>query len=200
MAAKKKPAPQAPANVSIYALHDPESMEIRYVGKANDAGKRLAGHLRTLGRRTPVYDWIRGLAENGRRPVLSILATVSVSEWESAERALIAKHRQGGRLLNVADGGHHVPCPLKTRSANGRRSAEYWADPINNGNRRVLRKTGELIKRATQKGNAEQLAKLVFSLAVMRQRIKIDPEQAFRDFATSPQLRCVMGLPRDMVP
>lgn len=105
----------------IYALTDPVTGEIRYIGKANDAAKRLKSHLRdACRRRTPVYAWVRKLVAAGQAPGLVVLAECAPEQWQELEVALIAEHRRGGRLLNVADGGEEPHCPLQVRQANGR--------------------------------------------------------------------------------
>lgn len=100
----------------IYGLYDRES-NLRYIGKANDAKKRLAGHMREVRRRrTPLYDW---LAKHGT-PELRILEADCV-DWRASERRLIAEARKrGDRLLNLADGGDEPFCPREVRAANAR--------------------------------------------------------------------------------
>lgn len=108
----------------IYALLDPVTGETRYIGKANDARKRLATHLRDSRRRdTPVYRWIRKLASNGMIPALTVLC--ATDDWQQAEKNEIAKARAAGfRLLNVAEGGNEPFCPLSVRQANGRANSK----------------------------------------------------------------------------
>jgi hypothetical protein len=105
----------------IYALCDPESGDIRYIGKANNAAKRLAGHIRESKRRdTPVYRWIRKLGGKSLVPAMVVLETVPSDDWKSAEKRLIASHRLSGtRLLNVAEGGDEPFCPHEVRVRNG---------------------------------------------------------------------------------
>jgi hypothetical protein len=104
--------------VEIYALCDPSTMEIRYVGKANNAAKRLASHMRaSRDRKTPVYAWIR---KHGT-PALKVLLVCEDEHWCDYERRIIAGFRDSGvRLLNVADGGDEPKCSLETRRNNGR--------------------------------------------------------------------------------
>lgn len=107
----------------IYALCCPETGVVRYIGKANNSAARLKSHLRDARRRdTPVYRWIRKLAEGGRRPALTILAS-DCRDWKTEEREQIQKHRLLGKLLNVADGGDEPFCSYDTRAANGRNAA-----------------------------------------------------------------------------
>lgn len=109
--------------VQIYVLHDDK--EFRYVGKAVDAQKRLKSHLRDARRRdTPVYRWIRKLAQNGQTPKVWVWTECHESNWPEVERKCIALARQmGWRLLNVADGGDQPKCDIETRRENGRKSA-----------------------------------------------------------------------------
>ena len=107
-------------SASIYALTDPRhSGEIRYIGKAKDPIKRLAGHLRESRRRsTPVYTWIRKLASLGMKPGLLVLET-DCADWEASERRHIAEGRANKlRLLNIANGGDGPECPEITRRTN----------------------------------------------------------------------------------
>ena len=108
----------------LYVLKDPRTNAIRYTGKANHAGKRLASHLRDAKRRnTPLHRWIRELATIGLIPVIDTALEVSEAEWPVAEQAWISILRDDGHdLLNVAPGGDQPYCPLEVRQANGRRN------------------------------------------------------------------------------
>jgi len=116
--------------IDIYALHDPDTNEIRYIGKANDAAKRLKSHFRDARRRrTPVYDWINSLNVNGKIPVISIIEQVDDSLWKEREIFLIEHHRSiGTRLLNLALGGDEPFCPTEIRAANARKNARAVHD------------------------------------------------------------------------
>ena len=91
--------------IEIYGLYEPDSGELRYVGKAKNAAARLKRHILERGLGRPVNRWVKSLVENGRVPFMQVLETVAESEWEAAERRLIAECRKGSRLLNLADGG-----------------------------------------------------------------------------------------------
>jgi hypothetical protein len=109
------------SKVEIYALSDPITGRLRYVGKANNSKKRLASHIRDSRRRnTPVCCWIRALAAKGQAPVLTVLELVPSAEWQDAERRLIAEYRVKAKLLNVADGGDDQKCPEATRKDNAK--------------------------------------------------------------------------------
>jgi len=114
-----------PAHVQIYALCQPQTGEIKYIGKANNADKRYKSHLRECRRRrTPVYLWINKLLKNNLLPQLKVLTVVAVDKWEEIERKYIATHREFiGDLLNVADGGDEPHCPIEVRRKNGKKAA-----------------------------------------------------------------------------
>jgi len=101
----------------IYALLDPETREIRYIGKAKSAKRRYAQHLRDARRlMRPVNCWVLSLLNAESVPELTVLATCSDAEWEEFERAAIATVRSSGaRLLNLADGGSHIPATVEQR-------------------------------------------------------------------------------------
>ena len=120
-----RPSLFSPEMVELYVLRCPDTKEVRYVGKANNAQKRLASHLRDSAmRNTPVYCWIRKLLELGKAPIVECVQVVNASDWQTAEIALIAKYRQeGARLLNLADGGDQPSQTLDQRQSAGRQAA-----------------------------------------------------------------------------
>lgn len=102
--------------VKIYGLFDPDTGVLRYVGKADDVGKRFKTHLRDARRRsTPVYSWIRKLVSNGQLPKIETLAECSPEHWPEVERNVIAQYPN---LLNLAEGGDQPFCPPAVRLAN----------------------------------------------------------------------------------
>lgn len=140
----------------IYALTDPDSGEVRYIGKANDAAKRLKSHRReSARRRTPVYAWMRKLAAAGKAPGMIVLMECSAEEWPDKEREMIAHHRQGGRLLNVADGGDQPFCPIEVRRANGKR----MNSPELTHYRLAIKTMGQAARRAEHAGAHHRVAK-----------------------------------------
>ena len=106
---------------AIYALCHPETMELRYIGKANQPRERLAGHLRdSRTRKTPLYAWVRKLTAAGLKPEVVILRECS-GNWRKDEQELIARGRvHGHRLLNLADGGDQPYCSPEQRTKNAK--------------------------------------------------------------------------------
>lgn len=104
--------------VEIYGLYDRDG-NLRYIGKANSAQKRLASHMRDARRRTtPVYRWIQ---KNGAPEMRVLHVCAADDDWRDIECNLIASARaRGEKLLNVAMGGDEPFCSIQQRSLNAR--------------------------------------------------------------------------------
>lgn len=95
---------------TIYALRDPNTDAIRYVGKTSAAlGTRISRHL-AKARHKPseaaVLVWIRSLMDAGVGPKAEVLEVVPDRLGDAAEIIWIAQMRQIGiELLNQARGG-----------------------------------------------------------------------------------------------
>lgn len=115
----------ASKRTAIYALCDPISGEIRYIGKANDPAKRFASHLHDSKRRkTPVYDWINKLNMQNAVPTMQVLAS-SVGDWRELEPLLIKQYLDdGARLLNLAKGGDEPYCSYEIRAMNAQKATK----------------------------------------------------------------------------
>jgi hypothetical protein len=96
----------------IYALIDPDTGKVRYVGKSDNPKKRLDRHIAGYEPRpTHKSIWIRSLLSLQKKPRIIILEEVESDEWQTAERKWIKFYKeQGVGLTNTADGveGGHV--------------------------------------------------------------------------------------------
>lgn len=139
--------------VEIYGLLDPVTGELRYIGKANNAAKRLKSHLRDMKRRkSPLYGWLGKLDQP---PNIKILERTL--DWKEAERRLIAEYRgKGERLLNLADGGDEPFCPKEIRAANGQKAAIERNKTVH----RLICYFGAEARRNEQRGNTGQRDKM----------------------------------------
>lgn len=72
---KQPPLPLYQNKTFIYALVDPKTQEVRYVGKADDPQKRFASHLNDTSNPYKAF-WIRQLKAQGYIPTLKILEEV----------------------------------------------------------------------------------------------------------------------------
>jgi len=97
--------------VTIYALCEPGTFVVRYVGKANNLASRLRCHkweVKSSKLHNRKINWLRSL--KGKTPSVLVLAEVPKEEWQEAERYWIKEFRsQGFDLTNFADGGQTSP-------------------------------------------------------------------------------------------
>lgn len=92
----------------IYALTDPETGYVKYVGKTDRPAKRLKNHLNpsALAIKCRRTSWLRGLMNKGLMPGMLILEVVPVEAWRDRECYWIAFYRAlGAGLVNTAEGG-----------------------------------------------------------------------------------------------
>lgn len=104
----------------IYALCEPGTRTIRYIGKANDPAFRFKQHLRqSVQAKTHLGNWLRSLL--GEKPNLIVLREVPDEHREIAEERYIRLARGlGMKLVNGTDGGDgcYNPTP-ETRAKMG---------------------------------------------------------------------------------
>lgn len=112
--------------VYIYTLSDPDSGEVRYIGKANDINKRLATHIRDSRRSNrPICNWVAKLIRSGKVPVITTIAICTPESWQEEERKQIALFRSThSNLLNLADGGDQPGINIESNRTNGRKVAK----------------------------------------------------------------------------
>ncbi len=102
----------------IYALCEPDTGEIRYIGKSDDPWLRFRKHNeRALrGEQNHRACWIRSVLNSGAKPKLKIIDEVRFSEWQAAEAAYIQfLLDQGCDLVNRTSGGEGGSMPEEVR-------------------------------------------------------------------------------------
>jgi hypothetical protein len=89
----------------IYALKDPETGEIRYIGKTNNPKKRMSSHLSPeKSKSLPSIRWVLKLRKQNKKPIMEIIE--ETDDWESCEIKWISYYRSiGCDLLNIDNGG-----------------------------------------------------------------------------------------------
>lgn len=88
----------------IYALCDPDTNKVRYIGQSKNPGVRYSQHCRESGD-TPKGEWIANLRSNGRLPTMRILLAAPRDEIAEYERNAIRDHAEECDLFNC----HHMP-------------------------------------------------------------------------------------------
>lgn len=109
--------------VYIYALTDPRTNEIRYIGKTVQKPKdRLSSHVcPTRNKKTYCESWIKSLAKQGLRPTLVLIDRASDSNWQYWERYYIDYYKKAGaNLTNHTLGGdnHNLGRRWKVRDSS----------------------------------------------------------------------------------
>jgi hypothetical protein len=131
----------------IYGIADQEG-RIMYIGKSNNPTQRMKQHIRECKRRkTPLYGWINKSLEQGRQPQMIVLASAISEDWQSLESQMIAQYREGGHMLNLADGGDQPKSDPATNKRNGHNlNARLNSDPLLKRVREIKRAMGQFLK------------------------------------------------------
>lgn len=89
----------------IYVLRDPETGEVRYVGKTTQRlCSRLTGHMQ-CNPETHSGRWIKLLRDKGLRPLIELIEEAG-DDWPERERHWISHYRDSGAsLTNLSQGG-----------------------------------------------------------------------------------------------
>ena len=93
--------------VKIYALIEPTTKKIRYIGKTAYAlNVRLSQHLRDTNSKTHKFKWINSLKKNNLKPEIILIEEVDEDSWIEKERMYISLFKSlGYKLTNTSDGG-----------------------------------------------------------------------------------------------
>lgn len=117
----------------IYALIDPQTNQIRYVGKTNNLKLRFRGHINEAkrGKRDHKNRWVASLLKKDFVPVVRVLEECG-DDWKEKETYWIAKLRSDGcNLTNSKLGGDGIdPCEESRRKMS---DAKKGKTPWNKG-------------------------------------------------------------------
>jgi hypothetical protein len=91
----------------IYALQDPDTMEVFYIGQTKQKlSARLRGHLNSHFYDYPVVLWIKNLKKDGKIPLIKVLKKCKLEDLYLTEKKMIKKYRKiNNDLKNVSPGG-----------------------------------------------------------------------------------------------
>jgi len=144
---------------NIYILKDPESNEIRYIGKSNNPIKRLARHIYRAKNRIENHKnacWIRKLLKNGKTPEVEIIEVIEESKWQEREKYYIKYYKTKYNINNISEGGEggttlgflgkrHSEKSKKLMSS-ARRGIPINQNDLNGNRRRGIRKYFDSVK------------------------------------------------------
>lgn len=96
--------------VYIYGLTDPETDEVRYIGKSIRPFERFQNHMHEPPSNCHRSHWIQSLKKRGLEPGMVIFEEIiGAWPWQESERYWIARGRRlGWRLTNNTSGGDGV--------------------------------------------------------------------------------------------
>lgn len=164
----------------IYALCDPDTEDVRYIGKANDVAGRLKSHLNEKST-TRKARWIQSLKRKGLKPSTVVLEEVSSDMWEDAEIRWIAHYRSlGCDLCNHTDGGDGLNNPTEdTRRKIGAWQRAEWDDPVKRERRMSIMQSPERrAKISAAHTGKKKSAQHVANLPQNQAGRKLSPEHA----------------------
>ena len=95
--------------VKIYVLIDPETNEIRYVGKTIQSLKvRLTNHLYSVSKHNPYkFNWIQQLKSKKLIPIIMEIEICDENNWAEREKFWINYYKKISKLTNLTIGGEN---------------------------------------------------------------------------------------------
>lgn len=120
--------------ITIYALCDPDTGDVRYIGQTNQPEKRVRSHMmeRMQNPQNPKQVWLDTLREQGKEPVLSVIHVVPDNIADEVEVSEIRKARESGvQLLNTCMGANGGVTKRRTQKKRGTYYANSSFNPVN---------------------------------------------------------------------
>ena len=90
--------------ISVYALCEPGTDIVRYIGQSTNVPQRYQYHINSLGAaKTPCKRWILRLKQQGLKPTLKVLEILppDVPGWDAEYRWINLYLEQGANLTNL---------------------------------------------------------------------------------------------------
>lgn len=125
----------------IYALKDPNTDDIRYIGKADDPKKRLRDHVnRCEDEETHKNNWLKKLLTQGQRPKLVVLKKIPADAWKEWEiRYITCAKNLGFDLVNGSEGGEGFQPGEKNPMFGGGAKHPNYGNPLSEKTRQRIR-------------------------------------------------------------
>jgi hypothetical protein len=102
----------------IYALLDPITGEIRYIGGTNNPKRRKRDHKTRLNENTHKVAWIKKLKSLGMCPTFFVIEETSIECWEVREQTYITELKALGFDLTNSTKGGSGNARMETYSTN----------------------------------------------------------------------------------
>lgn len=132
----------------IYVLTDPDTYEIRYIGKTHDPSTRLKQHYSSLNKKTYKNHWVKSLKAKGKKPFMVVICEVEEKWIDELEKLFIHTMRQNpeNKLTNICDGGE---------GACGRRHSELTKKKMSISRKGLLKGRTHVISEETRRKMSE---------------------------------------------
>ena len=126
---------KTPGQVYVYALRDPDTGNVRYVGKTIDPRDRYQSYMSPSVQENenhlPVIRWVKKLREREHYPVMYLIECVAEAVWEERERHWISFYRAKGLdLLNIQAGGGGQSGFIRPQEVKDKISATLQGHPV----------------------------------------------------------------------
>ena len=112
---------------NIYILIDPETQQVRYVGKANNISQRDKAHLnRARKHQIHKLNWINSLKAKRLKPIIEVIDVVPIENWIFWETYWISQFKTWGfDLINYTNGGEGTTFGNQTSFKKGHKPWNY---------------------------------------------------------------------------
>jgi hypothetical protein len=129
--------------VKIYSIKDPETLEIKYIGKTiQSLSKRLSGHITKslYNRSTHISCWIYSLLKLGKKPIIELIEECDEKIWIEREvyyisyyKDIIYNHSTGGESGSLGYKCTDLHKEKISKSLTGRKRSLKERESISNG-------------------------------------------------------------------
>jgi hypothetical protein len=123
--------------VNIYKILNPDTLEVKYIGKTTEAlNRRLNKHIHNRGK-TIMSKWCLKYKLLNKRPIIQLIERITFDKWEEREKYWISYYKnQGYNLLNITEGGdegckgysHTKEAKARISLLNSRPKSKQWIE------------------------------------------------------------------------
>jgi GIY-YIG catalytic domain len=169
------------AEIYIYALLDPRTKQVRYVGETANKSRRWYEHLRYPAG-TAKRKWVLDLRSQGLEPLFEILEVVTEETRDDRERFWIEYYGGIQNLLNAHPGGRKnkdysiIACSLKGRKRPGL-GKKIWETRRARGTTKHTQETKDRLSEATRRQFADAEKRAIHAKAMTEWSKNLTDEQ-----------------------
>jgi len=95
--------------IYIYSLIDPDTNEVRYIGKTSNIKRRYYEHTTNIKSNSHKSNWIRKLHTDGKSPILNIIEECNYGDWELREKYWISQFNNLTNGTECGEDGRMTP-------------------------------------------------------------------------------------------